>query len=207
MLLSFRIPFSKVRGQCYDDCSTMAGAKACVAASIAEKESQAVYTHCFGHALNLAVSDTVKQCQLIKGYSDASFEVVNLIKFSPKPEAMLHSIKEQVSSDCPGVRTLCPTRWTVRADSLANIVANYESIQQLWESSAAATNNTELTARILGIKTQMTTFKHFFGFVLSEVVLRHTDKLSQTLQKEELSLVEGHSIAMLDSADLAEDAF
>ena len=197
VLLRFRIPFSKVRGQCYDGCSTMAGAKAGVAARIAQKEPRAVYTHCFGHALNLAVSDTVRRCQLIQGCLDTSFEVVKLIKFSPKREAMLRSIKEQVSSDCPGVRTLCPTRWTVRADSLASILANYGSIQHLWESSAAVANNTEMRSRILCVKSQMTTFKYFFGLVLSEVVLRHTDKLSQTLQKEELSSVEGHSIAML----------
>ena len=57
----------------------MAGAKAGVAVRIAEKESQAVYTHCFGHALNLAVSDTFKQCQLIyvQGCLDTSFEVAS----------------------------------------------------------------------------------------------------------------------------------
>ena len=42
----------------------------------------------------------------------------------------------------------------------------------------------------------MTHFKYFFGLALSDVLL-HTNKLSQTLQKEELSSVEGHSIATL----------
>ncbi len=26
----------------------------------------------------------------------------------------------------PGVRVLCPTRWTVRADSLASVIENYD---------------------------------------------------------------------------------
>ena len=59
-LLRFQIPLSKVRGQCYDGCSTMAGAKSGVATQIAEKEPRAVFTHCFGHALNLGESDTMK---------------------------------------------------------------------------------------------------------------------------------------------------
>lgn len=44
---------------------------------------------------------------------------------------------------------------------------------------------------------QMETFKLLFCLVLSEMILRHTDKLSQTLQQPKLSSVEGHGIAML----------
>ena len=51
---------------------------------------------------------------------------MKLIKFSPKREAMLSQLKEEMGSDAPGVRTLCPTRWTVRAESLYSILANYD---------------------------------------------------------------------------------
>ena len=54
--LRFQVPFTKLRGQCYDGCSTMAGARAGVAVKIQELEPQAVFTHCYGHALNLAYS-------------------------------------------------------------------------------------------------------------------------------------------------------
>ena len=50
--LRFQIPFTKLRGQCYDGCSTMAGARAGVAVKIQELEPRAVFTHCYGHALN-----------------------------------------------------------------------------------------------------------------------------------------------------------
>lgn len=43
----------------------------------------------------------------------------------------------------------------------------------------------------------MQTFKFFFGLVLSELILRQTDKLSQTLQQPQLSSVEAHKVAML----------
>ena len=43
----------------------------------------------------------------------------------------------------------------------------------------------------------MQTFKFFFGLVLSEIILRQTDKLSQTLQQPELSSVEAHEVVML----------
>lgn len=48
--LQFQITQAKLRGQCYDGCSTITGAKAGVAAKIEEIEPRAVFTHCF-HSL------------------------------------------------------------------------------------------------------------------------------------------------------------
>ena len=125
--LRFQIPLAKLRGQCYDGCSTMAGARAGVAAKITKMEPRAVFTHCYVYTLNLSVSDTVKRSPAMKDCLDTCFELVKLIKFSPKREAMLRELKEEIGSDAPGVRTLCPTRWTVRAESLASIAANYSN--------------------------------------------------------------------------------
>ncbi len=66
ILRRFQIPFAKLRGQCYDGCSTMAGAKSGVATRIPEIEPRAVFTHCYGHALNLSVADTIKQSVTMK---------------------------------------------------------------------------------------------------------------------------------------------
>ena len=51
---------------------------------------------------------------------DTCYEVIKLIKFSPKHNAMLNSIKEEVGDDAPSVCTLCLTRWTVRAQSISS---------------------------------------------------------------------------------------
>ncbi|KAL5508845.1 hypothetical protein EMCRGX_G004100 [Ephydatia muelleri] len=79
--LRFQIPFTKLRGQCYDGCSTMAGARAGVAVKIQELEPRAVFTH---HALNLAVNDTITKVPKMKDCLDTCYEIVKLIKFSPK---------------------------------------------------------------------------------------------------------------------------
>ena len=128
---------------------------------------------------------------------DTSYELVKLIKFSPKREAILRELNKEIGNDAPGVRALCFTRWTVRAESLASIVANYDSINCLWEIAFCATSDTEMKARIQGVRSQMQSFKYLFCLLLSEMILRHTDKLSQTLQRPKLSSVEGHEIAML----------
>ncbi len=69
----------------------------------------------------------------MKDCLDTCTEVIKLIKFSPKREAMLQAYKDESGSETSGVRTLCPTRWTVRAESLASILDNYENIQILWK--------------------------------------------------------------------------
>ncbi len=152
----------------------MAGAKSGVAVQIQEKAPKALFTHCYGHALNLSVNDTIRQSTVMRDCLDTSFELIKLIKFSPKREAMLNLIKEEVGSDSPSIRTLCPTRWTVHANSLSSVLANYEHIQTLWEEALSATTDTEMKAWIRGVSSQMTTFKFFFGLVLSELILRHT---------------------------------
>lgn len=81
--LRFEIPLTKLRGQCYDGCNTMAGSKGGVAARITALEPQAVFTHCYGHALNLSVGDTIKQSSAMRECLEICFKVVKLIKFSP----------------------------------------------------------------------------------------------------------------------------
>ena len=162
-LLRFQLPFSKIRGQCYDGCSTMAGKKGGVAAKIREREPKALFTHCYGHALNLSVNDTIKQSSVMKDCLDTCFELVKLIKFHPKREAILNLIKEEVASDATSIRTICPTRWTVRADSLASIIANYTELQCLWDRALLSTSDTDMKARIRGVASEMETFRFLFG--------------------------------------------
>ena len=59
------------------------------------------------------------------------------------------------------------------------------------------TSDTEMKARIRGIDSQMNSFRFLFGLLLSQIILRHTDKLSATLQNPALSSVEGQEIASL----------
>ena len=59
---------------------------------------------------------------------------------------MLQDVKEESGNDASGVCTLCPTQWTVRAESIASIIANYESIQSLREVAIPTTSDTEIKA-------------------------------------------------------------
>lgn len=79
---------------------------------------------------------------------------------------MLNELKKETGSDAPGVRTLCPTGWTVRDKTLASIIANYDNIKLLWETALHATSASEMKARIHRMESQMQSFKFLFGLVL-----------------------------------------
>ena len=80
----------------------MAGSRG-VATQILQAESRAVYTHCYGHALNLACSDTVKQCKVMRSAFDTVHEITKVVKTSPRRQANLERLKQQLVIESPGI--------------------------------------------------------------------------------------------------------
>ena len=196
-ILRMNIKLEHCRGQCYDGASTMCGARKGVATVIANKESRAIFTHCYGHALNLGVGDTIKQCHLMKSALEAVAEISKLIKKSPKRDALFQKLKSELATESPGFRTLCPTRWTVRAACLQSVLDNYKVLLGTWSVTQSSQLDGEMRARIIGVDSQMHTFDFLFGISLGNLLLRHTDNLSKSLQQKSLSAAEGQRLAKL----------
>lgn len=57
--------------------------------------------------------------------------------------------------------------------------------------------DTESKARINGVSAQMKTFSFLFGVILGEMLLRHCDNLSQTLQTKTISAAEGQHVGQM----------
>jgi hypothetical protein len=195
VLLRMNLKLENCRGQCYDGASNMRGRINGVATQVLNEEPRAIYTHCYGHALNLACQDTVRSVKVVK---DATFEISKLLKYSSKRNAAFKKIKDEIAPAEPGFRTLCPTRWTVRADSLGSVIANYAVLQTSLDTfTDMASRDMEMSARVNGIASQMEKFDFLFGVFLGEKVLRLADNLSCALQHKELSAAEGNSAALL----------
>ena len=58
---------------------------------------------CYGHTLNLACNDSVRQCKLMRDALDSSQEIIKLVKFSPRRDSVFQAIKSTLSPDTPGV--------------------------------------------------------------------------------------------------------
>jgi len=70
-------------------------------------------------------------------------------------------------------------------------------LQELWEEAEKLTKDSETTARIIGVKSQMATFDFYFGVYIGEMILRYSDNLSKALQKKDISAAEGQHVAQL----------
>ena len=143
----------------------MAGKCGGLAKMITDDEPRAVYIHCYGHALNLACSNAVKNSQTIKNSLDSAYEIVKLVKKSPQREAIFQHLKQSIPAfdDCPGIRVLCPTQWAVRTQALQSIISNYNTLHELWQESLLVVKDTEMKCRIQGVASIMDSFDFFFG--------------------------------------------
>ena len=197
ILKRLNLTLTNCRGQCYDGANNMAGSKSGVSTQLSKEEPRAVYTHCYGHALNLAVSDMMKKNRLMSDTLNTTSEISKLLKFSPRRDVAFEKLKSELAPNVPGFRTLCPTRWTVKGESLQSVVDNYAVFQDLWEEVKSITADSDARARIGGVEAQMGKFEFLFGVVLGARVLKHTDNLSKTLQSPSLTAAEGQKLADL----------
>ena len=67
----------------------------------------------------------------------------------------------------------------------------------MWDDALVSKIDGEMRARIIGVDTQMYRFDFLFGVSLGNLLLRHTDNLSKSLQKKSLSAAEGQRLASL----------
>ena len=162
-----------------------------------EHDSRAVFTHCYGNSLNLAVGNTVKQCKVMKSSLETVNDISKPIMKSPKQDALFQKLKQGLAPETAGYRTLCPTRWTVHAASLKSALDNYEVLFALWKESLESPLESDFKARVIGVQAQMRTFNFLYGVSLGALILAHSDNLSKTLQHKSMSAAEGQQIAKL----------
>ena len=149
VLIRMNLNINNYMGQCYDGTSNMKGHKKGVAAQILQEEGRALYTHCYGHSLNLGIADTVCEIKLLQDTLETTSEISKLLKYSPKRDTMFVKLKEELAPGTPGFRTLCPTRWTVRATSLKSVLDNYIPLMELWEDCLEEKFDSETNQELL----------------------------------------------------------
>ena len=112
VLLRLNISLTKLRGQCYDGAASMSGNGNGVVVQILKEEPRALYTHCYGHALNLACSHTIKRKAprtLEVGGSDGHFHESVEDVYRQVYYVAIDMIKSTIATrfDQPGYRAYC----------------------------------------------------------------------------------------------------
>ena len=110
VLLRLNLRVSNCRGPYYDGVSTMSGIRTGVATTLAALEPKALYTHCYGNSLNLAIQGVMKGIDILNDNVNTVYEITKLVKKSPKREGIFDNLHVQVNNEAaaPGIRMLCP---------------------------------------------------------------------------------------------------
>ena len=135
VLMRCSLPISNCIGQAYDGAPNMSGVRNGVQALVKKEAKNCLYVHCFAHSLNLCIQEVTKKCDLLRNCMEFIYQLVQLIRFSPKRLQLFESLRKNITisgseSDLPSpsLRTLCPTRWTVRHSAIDSILKNYKTL-------------------------------------------------------------------------------
>ena len=115
------LPVKKLRGQAYDGTSNMSGHIRGVAGRVRHEQKAALYVHCLAHSLNLFLQDAACVCTPIRDCLHLALELIQLNKRSTHFEKFKH----EMTLGTHDLRSLCPTRWTVRTGAINAVLANY----------------------------------------------------------------------------------
>lgn len=160
--------------------------------------------HCLAHSLNLCMKDVTNKCDLVRNIMNFIYELVQLIKFSPKRLAIFDGLRKEISVDngdaMPSLRMLCPTRWTVRHSSIQSILRNYEILLSTLEE--VEKGHDDYAAKASGLHYKMERFDTFFSLKLSYLIFSATEQLSTNLQSKDITIQEAIKGATLLSSYL-----
>ena len=185
-LLRSVLQLSQCREQAYDGASNMAGSLSGVAKRLQVDEPAAVFVHCLAHSLNLCLQDCGRQCSVVREALDLTSGLTTLIRASPKRLAIFKHLQEDLAPTAPGLKPLCPTRWTVRTGALESILKNYVVIRAELEQISRESCG-EPSSNASGYLALMERFETFFGLQLSYLVFSATEQLSRTLQMHDIN--------------------
>ena len=81
--------------------------------------------------------------------------------------------------------------------SLESIRLNYPTLMATWEEALDVAKQSKLKAKINGVAAKMNEFEFLFCIMLAELLLRHCDNLSKTIQCSSMPAIEAHSLSEL----------
>ena len=102
---------------------------------------------------------------------DFMYELLQLIKFSPKHLALFNSIRNEVALEgeaSPLLGSICPTQWAVRNGSINSVLQNYSNLIATLEEIRKGSD--EYAAKGNGLLTQMESFDIFWGLKLAHLI-------------------------------------
>ena len=198
------LSISNVIGQCYDGASTMSGKYHGVQPLLKDEVPKAIYVHCYGHCLNLVLTDAVKRNKTARNFFGTLESLYCFLRLSNCRNALFHKLQQEFKESEESqdrsltIKKLCETRWACRYESVRALQANLPIVIQLLnlvieDSSSLA----KAVADARGLLHQIESFEFLLAMVVLKSLLEHTNVLSKYLQSIQLDL--GAAVSTVNS--------
>ena len=115
-------------GQCYDGAANMTGINKGLSARMKKTSPLAIYVHCYGHLLNLAIQDTMTNIEPLRHTLATIQSLYNFLEGSPKRHAKFHNIKVDGKPIVLTLKSLSVTRWSCHRDAVEAIYRELKAI-------------------------------------------------------------------------------
>ena len=176
------LDLSKIVGLGFDGAANMSGPNRGVATRFKDVSPLAVYIHCYGHLLNLAVKDCLSSLPLLRNTLGTIQSLYDFLEASPKRHAMF--INAESSSESSFVRTLkslSVTRWSAHYESVKAVDEEFGRIVKcLWQIVEECDAKASAGAKSLLIA--VLDFEFIFGLSMLKIILPGTSRLSSYIQ-------------------------
>lgn len=199
-LNSLGLSLTNFMGQGFDGGSNMSGKFNGAKALLLTEQPLAFYTHCFSHQLNLSIT---KSCsvQSIRNMMGIVSSVSSFVKGSAKRMSSLENIIMNSPLEEPHKRklkSLCPTRWVERHDSLIIFNELIRPVSELLEHMESD-KDSETASKAVAFGAALRRSDFIVSLNTAVYCLAHTVKLSTFLQdpKQDLSTAKGYIMSIL----------
>ena len=175
------LQLANIVGECFDGAANMKGVKKGLATLMKETSPRALYVHCYGHLLNLALQDTMENIEPLRNALGTIQNLYNFLEASPKRHAIFGDTEVESDHLILSLKSQSITRWSCRYEAVKAVTEQLERIvKTLLKLSDDKDSKTYSDARAL--LTAIADFEFVFGLSLLKVILSNTCSLSRFLQ-------------------------
>lgn len=176
-LKEHEIPLADCKGQGYDNGSNMKGVYKGAQAIILSANSEAIYSACTCHSLNICGEKAAESCPAATTFFGAVQKLYNIFSSSPQRWEIL---KKKIPSS---LHSMSKTRWSARVDSVKPVAAHLPGILEALEELSVLNLTAECRRDVEGLKKYFKTFNCLLLASIWLKILSSIDIVNRVLQR------------------------
>lgn len=178
---------AKIVGECFDGASNVReGKEKGLATRMKECSPLAIYVHCYGHRLNLALNDVMTEIEILRKTLGAIQALYNFIEASPKRHAIYQDVETNESLRYK-LKPQSETRWCCRYEAVKAVDCELERIIKTL-LLLSDDKNTSTYANSRSLLKSICDFQFVLGLKVLKLVFSNTNALSRYLQGKKIDV-------------------